>query len=102
VQLHQIEMIRVQPFQAAIDAVCNRLRHPRLSFVSRGDMSTLGCQDIFVASMRDGTPDQFLADAITRAGIQETDAAIQRCVEHVPGHIHIRQGQSPNFGQPHA
>ena len=97
-ELHQIEMVGFELFETALNAVGDRLRGLFLPLIAARDVAAFGCQHILLAAMGDGAPQQFFADVVAGAGVEEVDASIQGNVEYLGGLGFFCQRQAmPNF-----
>ena len=88
-ELDQVNVINLEPFEAAIDTRRDCLGAPGLAGSAAGHMAALGCQKIFVATVGDGFAYHLLGLAVAGGGVEEVDATVQRNVQDAPGGFDI-------------
>ncbi len=76
-------MVGFEAAQTALDAVGDSLGGPILPLVAASHVAAFGCQHILIAAMGDGAPQQFFADVVAGAGVEEVDAHVQGGVEYL-------------------
>ena len=85
VDLQQLDVVRAQPGEAAVDGVAGRLRGPRRPCVVQARVSHLGCDHELVPAVGDSATDQLLAVAVALGRVQEVDPGVQRRAQYAIG-----------------